>query len=113
MSFRGFPLYYAHMTQEEKLLGALSYFGVLCVLPVLLKKESAFAMHHARQGIVLLIAWVLLWIGAATVPLLGAVIWFFGSILLFVLSLVGVIRAASGDLWELPWLGEYAKKIQF
>jgi uncharacterized membrane protein len=101
------------MTHEEKLLAALSYVGVLCVLPVLLKKDSTFAMHHARQGIVILIAWVLLWIGAATVPLLGGVVWFFGSIVLFVLSAVGVIRAASGDPWELPWLGDYAKRIQF
>ncbi len=101
------------MTNEEKVLGALSYFGVLCVLPVLFRKDSTFAMHHARQGVVLLIAWVILWIGAATVPILGGFVWFIGSIVLFVLSALGVIRAASGDLWELPWLGEYAKKIQF
>ena len=46
---------------ENKVIAAIGYFGILCLLPLILKKDSPFAQFHGKQGLVLLIAFVLLW----------------------------------------------------
>jgi len=40
---------------SSKIFSAMSYFGVLFALPYLLCKEDAFAMFHAKQGLILFV----------------------------------------------------------
>ena len=60
------------VVQEGKLFAVISYLGILCVITLLTKKDNAFALFHAKQGLVLLIAAVFTPIfrtmGLATVP---------------------------------------------
>ncbi len=99
-------------TLFERSIAAVGYLGIFCLLPLLLHRDSAFALHHGKQGFVILLTWVLLWIGAI-VPIIGAVVWFFGSIGLLLLILFGMVQALYGNLWEIPILGAYAKKLDF
>jgi uncharacterized membrane protein len=34
-------------------MAVLSYIGILCLIPLLMKKTSKFAQEHAKQGFVL------------------------------------------------------------
>lgn len=92
--------------KDNRILGALAYIFFLFVLP-LGKKDSAFCQFHAKQGIVLFIAWILVsflgWI-----PFVGWAAW----VSLLVLNIMAIYKALNGEMWELPWLGDFAKKIK-
>ncbi len=98
-------------TNNEKFISAIGYLGVLCIVPLLLEKQSTFAQHHGRQGLVLMLGWLVLWVGNF-VPILGQIVWMFGSLILFILLILGMINAFQGRMWEMPILGKYAKQIK-
>ncbi len=99
------------VAKDERILSAVGYVFILCLLPLLLKRRSPFAQHHGKQGLVILVVWVLLWIGNI-IPVLGQIVWMIGSVLLIILIILGIINAYNGKMWQLPVFGEYAKKIQ-
>lgn len=96
--------------KDNKALAIIGYLGILCLLPLLLAKESKFAQFHGKQGLILLLAWVVV-SAAAIIPILGWIAAFFGNIACFVLMLVGMINATRGEMKGLPWIGHYAEKI--
>jgi len=95
---------------ENKLLAAIGYIGILCLVPLLGKKDSKFAQFHGKQGLVLCIAWVINFF-VGLIPIIGWLVAFVGTIALLVLSILGIIKALAGEFWEMPYLAEYAKKI--
>ncbi|TAK04011.1 hypothetical protein EPO34_02530 [Patescibacteria group bacterium] len=97
--------------QENRAIAAIGYLGILCLVPLLLAKDSPFARFHGKQGLVLLIALILLWAGIA-VPPIGPVVWLFGSLALFCLMILGMVNAYNGKQWEMPVLGKFAKTIK-
>ncbi len=99
-------------TSSEKFMSAIGYLGILCLVPLLLERKSTFAQHHGKQGLVLLIAWMILWIGNI-IPILGQVVWVLGSVAFIILIILGMINAFAGRLWEMPILGGYAKRFHF
>lgn len=100
------------MTQTEKFISAIGYLGVLCLVPLLLERNSAFARHHGKQGLTLLIAWMVLWIGNI-IPVLGQIVWVIGSVVFIILIILGMVNAFAGRMWEMPVLGLYAKRFKF
>ncbi len=98
-------------TPEEKLYAAIGYLGILCVVPLILKRSNKFCQHHGKQGLIVLVAWIILWVGNI-IPILGQIVWILGSLFLFVLILLGMINSFHGKMWEMPILGKYAKKIE-
>ncbi len=109
------PLCYhknAMLTQTEKFISAIGYLGVLCIIPLLFERKSTFAQHHGKQGLVLLIAWLLIWIGNI-IPFLGQMVWVIGSVIFIMLIILGMVNAFAGRLWDMPILGVYAKRIKF
>lgn len=96
--------------QDNKVVAALSYLGLLVLVPLLAKKDSPFCQFHAKQGLVLLIAWVIIGI-IAVIPILGWIISFLGSIFLFVLFIIGIINAFSGSVKELPVIGQFGSNF--
>jgi len=96
--------------QEGKIFALISYLWILCLVPLLLKKENKFAMFHAKQGLVLFICEIALWI-IGIIPILGWLISIVGSLICGILSLVGIIQALMGNYWKIPVLGDYAEKI--
>lgn len=98
--------------EENKVIAALSYIWILFLIPLLTKKDSRFAVEHAKQGLVLfiieLIIMVIWWI-----PFLGYVI---GSILSVAVSIVAVIAfvfAIQGRFWKIPFVYDFAKNFKF
>lgn len=88
--------------KENKVWALLSYLGVLVIVPLLGKKDSAFTQFHAKQGLVLLIGWVISWF-----PIFG---WAIG-IIAFVMSIIGIINVLNGEKKKLPIVGDLAEKI--
>jgi uncharacterized membrane protein len=97
--------------EENKLVAAIGYLGILCLLPLLWKKGSPYAQFHGKQGFVILVAWLILWVGNI-VPFIGQIVWALGSVALVILVIMGIIHALNGEYWEMPVLGKYAKQVK-
>ena len=98
-------------SKDLRILGAIGYLWILCLLPLLGKRESSFAQFHGKQGLVLTIASFVIWL-VAWVPLIGWIIGFFGTIGVLVLAVLGIQNALQGKYWEMPFLGKYAREIK-
>jgi len=96
---------------ENKVMAAIGYVGILCFVPLLGQKDSPYCQFHGRQGLVLLIVWVAAFF-LNIIPLLGWILWYFASIILGIISIIGIIKAYKGEKWELPFLAEFARKIK-
>lgn len=99
---------------ESKLWAFLAYLLSIIgfVLVFVLKKSDKFAMYHAKQSLVLFIAWVVLFV-VGMVPIIGWLVAFLGNLLLFVLWIIGIINALTGQMKPLWLIGKYADKINF
>lgn len=95
----------------DKFMAVLSYIGVLCLIPLLTKKDDAFTFFHAKQGLILFIAEVITAF-LSSVPFLGWLIWMVGGVVWFVLSILGIVNVLGGKKKELPIIGQYAEKIK-
>lgn len=87
-------------------LAALSYIWILCLIPLLSSKDE-FVKFHARQGFVLFIIEVAL-VLVAWIPVIGWVLF----LIVAIIALVGIIKALNGEKWEIPYIGQWAKKIK-
>ena len=104
------PAFAAEDIAQNKGKAALSYLGILILVPLLAAKDSAFAKFHINQGLLLLIAsfaieilaqiakWVNLSFLSGIVGLLAVVI--------FVFRLIGFIWALQGKAKDLPLIGD-------
>lgn len=95
-----------HDIEDNKVLAAIGYIWILCLVPLFLKRQSKFAQFHAKQGLVLFVAevvgWLVFWI-----PLIGWVLW----VLVLLMAVMGIMNALQGRYWEMPFLGKYARRI--
>lgn len=93
-------------------MGVLSYLGPLVIVSYLTAKDDPFVKFHIKQGLVLLVIEVAVWI-------VGMVIWIIFPILMLInlatiiLSIVGIINAVKGEEKKLPLVGDFAKHFNF
>jgi uncharacterized membrane protein len=92
--------------QDNRVLGALAYVFFLFILP-LGKKDSKFCQFHAKQGIVMFVAWIavsfLSWI-----PFIGWAAW----LSLLIITVMAIVKTLNGEMWEIPYVADYAKRIK-
>ncbi|MBT4446111.1 DUF4870 domain-containing protein [archaeon] len=96
----------------------LSYFlvGILWWLLDEKVKKNAFVKFHVKQSLVLIIAsiavsvagWILVFI-----PVIGWIALAVLRIGIFVLWIMGIVKAAQGAKKELPLIGSFAKNLKF
>jgi uncharacterized membrane protein len=97
--------------QDENIMSAIGYIWLLFLIPLLLKKNSEFCQHHAKQGMLLFVFSLAVMI-LGGVPVLGwLIITPIGWIIILILTVVGFVNALSGKKWDMPVLGKWAKKI--
>lgn len=94
--------------EENKGITILSYIGILVLIPLLAKKESAFAQYHAKQGLIVLIMGV---ISSILTPVfgLGLLLW----LITIIFSIIGIVNVVKGEMKPLPLIGEWAQKMNF
>lgn len=88
---------------DNKYVAALSYIWILFLVPLLAKKDSPFAQFHAKQGLVLCIASIIL----SFIPFFGWLV----NLGLFVVVVIALIKTLSGEAWEIPLVKDAVKKI--
>lgn len=94
--------------QQLKTISAVGYLGILFLLPYLMFPKEKFAVFHANQSLVLLIAAAAVNILGGAIPFIG---WFIvlplGNIAVFALFIIGLINALNGHMKRLPVIGGF------
>jgi fumarate reductase subunit D len=92
---------------DGKMYAVMAYLSILCIIPLILKKNNPFVLAHGKQGLVLFVA------EAGTMILSIVFSWVFNPLmlLLMVLSFWGMVSAIRGIMVELPVVSDIADKI--
>lgn len=90
--------------EQERYNAALSYVWILCLYPLLFKKNSSFIQFHAKQGLALFVIEVLSMALFIFAP--------FVILICVVASLWGIKSALDGRYWTLPLIGDWIKKTK-
>lgn len=97
--------------ENNKIISIFSYFSILVLIPILAAKDSKYARFHANQGLVLLIASIVLGVIIGVLGRIPFIGWIFAlaggliEILTLVLMVLGIVNAATGKAKELPIIG--------
>lgn len=96
-------------TKQNTGMAVLAY--IIFFIPLLTDaKEDPYVKYHVKQGIVLFISWIAIWI-FSMVPVVGWLLALPLNIFLLILLIMGVLNAVNGNRKPLPLIGQYAKKI--
>jgi uncharacterized membrane protein len=78
------------------------------------RKNDKYAMHYAKQGLVIFIAWVIVAVAGwmfSWVPVIGSFIETVLWAVTLALWVIGLIYALSGKEKDIPLVGEFAKSF--
>jgi len=89
---------------DNKGISILCYFGVLLLIPLLVKQNSRFVRFHSNQGLMLLLAGVVFSV-LGRLPLVGWIIGLAGGIFTLVLMVMGIVNVCNGRAKTLPLIG--------
>ena len=92
---------------DGKIYAILAYLSILCIIPLILKKNNSFVLTHGKQGLILFIAEVAVWILSIVAPCILAPLTF----VLMALSFWGLIAVVKGEFVRLPFAATWADKI--
>ncbi len=104
--------------EENKVLAAISYLGILVLIPLLMKKDSRFVKEHSRQGLALFIAEIILWLVDlifAWIPVLGfivSILVWIAWVIIAIVSIVGLVYALQGKFWKIPMVYDWAQSLK-
>ena len=93
---------------EGKVFAMLGYLSILCIIPLILKKENRFVLKHAKQGLVIFVAEVAVFILHI---LLGVWVFKIGMFICGVASFIGILASLRGHYVKLPFVSEIARSI--
>ena len=97
----------------------LSYFGIFALIPLLTKKEDREIQWHAKNGLAICVAWIIvaiLWnVISYVLPGVVAVVWSglgcFVGLAFLVLDIVAMVKAFGGQRFRVPVISDFADKM--
>ncbi len=96
---------------EGKPWAIMAYLWILCLLPLIMKKNNPFALFHAKQGMFLFVSSIIFSV-VSIVPVFG-IIGVFGNVVVLILSIMGILNALAGRYWKIPVIGNIAAALDF
>lgn len=102
---------------NRQLMLVLSYLWVLALIPYLTEQRDTEVKWHARHGLVLMIAEIILYVALfilSLIPVIGcaiSVLWFLVGIGILVLHVICIIKAVGGQRFTIPYVSPYADQI--
>lgn len=98
--------------ENRTLMGVLAYLGPLVIVSYVSAKEDPFVKFHIKQGLLLLILEVIVWVIS---PMLMS-LWIIANILnlaALVLAIIGILNVTQGKEKELPFIGHLSRLFTF
>lgn len=102
--------------EEGKVFAFLGVFLTVIgfIIVLLAKRKNRYAMYYAKQGLVLFIAYLVVWVVSLFlrfVPLVGNALSWLLQAGLMVLWIVGWVYALSGEEKDIPLLGRFGERF--
>lgn len=105
----------AQESPNRTIMLVLSYLGILALIPLLVEKDDNEVQWHAKQGILLLAAWIVLFIALTVlgmVPVIGTVLGCAGTPLVglvaLVVHIICIVKAVGGERFRVPFVADFA-----
>ena len=97
---------------QSNLAAALSYLWIPAIVFLLIEpyNRDKFVRFHAFQALFLGLASFIGQIVLTMIPVIGWVLLPFWSLLIFVLAIVGAVKAYQNQIWSVPVVGPLAQK---
>jgi uncharacterized membrane protein len=98
------------------LMLVLSYLWILAVVPLVVEKNDPEVQWHAKHGLVITIAEIILWVIVAIITnipvfgMLGCILYLLWPLLL-VLRIILIVKAVNGQRLLIPGISEYANRF--
>ena len=105
------------ISKKEKNTGMAIIAYILFFVPLLTDtKNDPFVKYHVKQGFVLFIAAMIVWVidrFLLLIPIIGWGLMYLLGFFLLSLFIIGVINAMGGKQKPLPLIGKFAEKFNF
>ena len=110
-------------SQNRGLMIALSYLGILCLIPLLVEKDDKEVQWHAKHGLVLMIAEFIGIVGLGIVSFVlaaithgvsGCVTVFLWPVIclgLLILHIMCIVKGINGERLIIPGISQYADRF--
>ena len=105
-------------SSNRGLMIALSYLWLLALVPLLVEKDDAEVQWHAKHGLTLLVAEVILWIVFAILSMvLGplacvlAIVQMILFIAIIVIHIICIVKGVNGERFLIPGVSQYADRF--
>lgn len=95
---------------EGRSAAILAYIPFLCFVPLTKMRDNKFALHHGRQGLVLLMLEILAVL--FLIPKISSYFWTLVIILCAGSAIAGILFAVQGKKYKLPYIGDIADKLK-
>lgn len=95
---------------EQTVMAALSYLGILILIPFFIKKDDPFVHYHLKQGVVLLVPELIVYVASGMLYHLWP-IWNIVWLALLGFTIVGILNALTKKEKALPFIGQYASRV--
>jgi uncharacterized membrane protein len=104
---------------DRGLMIFLSYFGIFALIPLLTKKEDREIQWHAKNGLVLIIAWFVCWLAFTIMSFIlpagiRFIFSFVGCLLglgFLIVDILAMVKAFGGGRMRLPVISDFADKM--
>ena len=105
------------MSSNRTAMIILAYLGFLALIPLLVEKEDADIQWHAKHGLVLMLSWMVLFVGLAiisSIPGLGLVIGCgvspFLLLIIFFVHVFAIVKGLDGERLLIPVVSDFADR---
>ncbi len=106
-------------SSNRNIMIVLSYMWLLALVPLLTEKDDKEVQWHAKHGIVLMAAELILWIAITAVNMvtgffLGCLVGFISLFLwlgLVILHIMCIVKGINGQRLTIPGVSEFAEKF--
>jgi uncharacterized membrane protein len=113
----GAPPPHAGESGNRQLMLILSYLWVLALIPYLTEQRDPEVKWHARHGLVLMIAEIILSVVLfilTLLPVIGcafSVLWMVVWLGIIVLHVICIVKAINGERFTVPYVSQYVSQI--
>lgn len=106
-------------SSNRTIMIVLSYLWLLALVPLLVEKDDKEVQWHAKHGIVLMVAEIVLWIATTVLQvllgtILGCVVGllsFFVWIGILVVHILCIVKGVGGQRFLIPGVSQYANRF--
>ena len=118
--YSGDPGGTGYVSPNRNLMIVLSYLGLLCVIPLLVEKEDKEVQWHAKHGLVLFVAWIILFTVLTIFQMMtssfdcgitGCMLQTVAWVAVLVVHVMAIIKGLNGQRLIIPGVSDFVNRF--